>query len=205
MEKRNTRNEILDAALNLFSIRGFEATSISEIADAVGIRKASLYSHFASKQEILDSIIEESLMEYNKHSIFVNANWNDQAFTKDKVNMSISDIVSSITGQIRYIIHDPVISKGRKMLVIEQFQNEELALLQSKQNYEDVMNYYTGMMSFLIRENVLIDGDAKTMAAAFCLPITVWINVCDRQPEKENEILEMVKNHITQFFKMYKK
>lgn len=39
MEKNNTKQEILDTALELFSVQGFEATSISQIADAVGIRK----------------------------------------------------------------------------------------------------------------------------------------------------------------------
>ncbi|MBR6089678.1 MAG: helix-turn-helix transcriptional regulator, partial [Anaerolineaceae bacterium] len=47
MEKNNTREEILEAALDLFAVNGYEATSISQLADAVGIRKASLYSHFA--------------------------------------------------------------------------------------------------------------------------------------------------------------
>ena len=58
MEKGNTKLEILDTALELFSVQGFEATSLSQIADAVGIRKASLYSHFESKQEILDALVK---------------------------------------------------------------------------------------------------------------------------------------------------
>ena len=47
MDRGNTKQEILEASLDLFSVQGFEATSISQIADAVGIRKASLYSHFS--------------------------------------------------------------------------------------------------------------------------------------------------------------
>ncbi|MBO5598278.1 MAG: TetR/AcrR family transcriptional regulator, partial [Oribacterium sp.] len=64
MEKGNTRDEILDVALDLFSVNGYEATSISQIADAVGIRKASLYSHFASKQDILDNVVDSVLKGY---------------------------------------------------------------------------------------------------------------------------------------------
>ena len=71
MEKSNTREEILEAALDLFAVNGYEATSISQLADAVGIRKASLYSHFANKQDILDTVVETVLKGYADHSIFV--------------------------------------------------------------------------------------------------------------------------------------
>ena len=61
MDNRSTKQKILDAALELFSTQGFEATSVSQIADEVSIRKASVYSHFENKQEILDSLINEVL------------------------------------------------------------------------------------------------------------------------------------------------
>ena len=44
MDKGNTRDEILNVALDLFSVNGYEATSISQIADAVGIRANRRYS-----------------------------------------------------------------------------------------------------------------------------------------------------------------
>ena len=46
-----------------------------------------------------------------------------------------------------------------------------------KQNYEDVLNYFMGMMRFLIREGTLKDADTEIMAAQFSSPITVWINL----------------------------
>ena len=49
MEKNNTKQAMLDTALELFSVQGFEAASVAQIADAVGIRKASVYSRFGSK------------------------------------------------------------------------------------------------------------------------------------------------------------
>ena len=193
MEKSSTREEILEAALDLFAVNGYEATSISQLADAVGIRKASLYSHFANKQDILD------------HSIFVRADWDDPEFTKDKTGMTAEDVAKLVQGQMRYILHDPHISKGRKLLMIEQFRNQELAGLQTKQNYEDVLHYFAGMMRFLIHEGALRNSDTEIMAAQFSSPITVWINLCDREPEREDEVMELVRKHVMQFFEIYRK
>ena len=202
MERGNTKQEILEASLELFSVQGFEATSIARIADAVGIRKASLYSHFENKQAILDELVKEVLEQYAKHSIFARKDWE-----KDSHNlpMTADEAVQMIQGQIRYILHDPIISRARKMLVIEQFQNPELAELQTKQNYSDVMQYFTGMIKRLIQKGILNGDDPEIMAAQFCLPVSVWLGLCDREPERESEVMELLSKHIRQFFRVYGK
>ena len=202
MDRGNTKQAILEASLELFSVQGFEATSISQIADAVGIRKASLYSHFDSKQAILDAIVKEVLRQYGEHSIFARANWEKDA---GNLPLTAAEAVGMIQGQIRYILHDPAISRARKMLVIEQFQNPELAKLQTKQNYSDVLGYFTGLIKCLIQKGVLAEDDPEIMAAQFCLPISVWINLCDREPERETEVMELVDKHIRQFFRLYQR
>ena len=200
MDRGNTKQEILEAALELFSVQGFEATSIAQIASAVGIRKASLYSHFENKQAILDAIVKEVLEQYEEHSLFARADWEKDAGNPPQTS---DDAVKMIQGQVRYILHDPAISRARKMLVIEQFQNPELANLQTKQNYSDVLGYFTGLMKRLIRQSVLAEDDPEIMAAQFCLPISTWISLCDREPEREPEVMDLVEKHIRQFFKVY--
>lgn len=51
------REEILDASAELFTTRGFTNTSTRVIAEAVGLRQASLYHHFATKDDILDALL----------------------------------------------------------------------------------------------------------------------------------------------------
>lgn len=201
--KGNTKQDILDAALELFSVQGYEATSVSQLADAVGIRKASLYSHFENKQAILNELIRTTLEQYEKHSIFANADWDDPAFTKDKENMTPETAVQLCLGQIRYILHDPQISRARKMLTIEQFRNRQMASLQTRQNYTGVMRYFTGLVRFLIRRGLLSDHDPEIMAAQLCLPISMWIGLCDREPKREAEVMQLVQRHIRQFFEVY--
>jgi AcrR family transcriptional regulator len=53
----DTRTEILEVARELFSEQGYEATSLREIAERLGITKAALYYHFKSKDEILRALL----------------------------------------------------------------------------------------------------------------------------------------------------
>ncbi len=56
-----TRDEILVAAAQIFSQKGFHATSMQDIAQAVNLQKASLYHHVSSKQEILVDVLDRAL------------------------------------------------------------------------------------------------------------------------------------------------
>lgn len=57
-----TREHILDAAAQVFRQKGFHGASMSAIADAVHLQKASLYHHVSSKQEILLALLDRALV-----------------------------------------------------------------------------------------------------------------------------------------------
>ena len=59
-EKRGDarKKEILDTAEQLFASNGFDNTSTNDIINAVGIARGTLYHHFTSKEDILDSVID---------------------------------------------------------------------------------------------------------------------------------------------------
>lgn len=52
------RNEILDAADELFAQKGFDGTSTNDILEKVGIARGTLYHHFKSKEDIMDALID---------------------------------------------------------------------------------------------------------------------------------------------------
>lgn len=52
------KNEILDAADELFALKGYDGTSTNDILEKVGIARGTLYHHFKSKEEIMDALIE---------------------------------------------------------------------------------------------------------------------------------------------------
>lgn len=143
--------------------------------------------------------------EYEKHSIFSKVEGGNQDGWQENHVKSQEDATQMVLGQIRYILHEPNISKARKMLVIEQFQNDELAKLQTKLNYSGVMDYFTWFIKDLVTKGILIEDDPEIMAAQFCLPISMWINLCDREPDREPEIMALIERHIRHFFTKYKR
>jgi AcrR family transcriptional regulator len=62
----DTRRRILAVALELFSTRGYAGTSMRDIADTMGLTKASLYYHFESKEQILEAVTEPIRAEMDR-------------------------------------------------------------------------------------------------------------------------------------------
>jgi AcrR family transcriptional regulator len=56
--------EILDVAEALFNRKGYDATSISDIIEQVGVARATVYYHFKSKEDVLDALLERTTTEF---------------------------------------------------------------------------------------------------------------------------------------------
>ena len=68
MEKISTekRPEILDAAMKLFSERGFERTTVDEIATRANVGKGTIYLYFENKEQIFFAVLETGLLQINQ-------------------------------------------------------------------------------------------------------------------------------------------
>ena len=78
MRQEDTKQKILEKALELFSANGYDSVSVGEIAKAVGIKAPSLYNHYAGKRAIFDAIVEETSKEFEKNT--------DNIFITEKEN-----------------------------------------------------------------------------------------------------------------------
>jgi AcrR family transcriptional regulator len=63
---RDTRSRLRELALELFAEQGYEATSLREIAERLGVTKAALYYYFKSKEDIVRSLVEDYVAELDK-------------------------------------------------------------------------------------------------------------------------------------------
>ena len=124
MKQEDTKQIILDKALELFAARGYDAVSVGEIADAVGIRAPSLYHHYPGKQVIFDAIVESVTEQYEtdtgKIDIHVQNAAADIPAFKGVTEEALFEKVRQI---FLYSLHDERVSRFRRMMTIEQFRS----------------------------------------------------------------------------------
>ena len=200
----STKKRILDEALTLFSEKGYANVFVADIAGAVGIKAPSLYKHYKSKQDIFNAILDEMKSNYDKQAHSLNLN-GENATADAMVFSDVSEdgLVQMGVGLFMYFLHDEYVQKFRKMLTIEQFQNSELAEIFTKQYADEPLNYQSAMFSILCADGVLKEYNPDVMALQFYAPIYMILTMCDRQPQREGELVTLLENHIRQFSKIY--
>lgn len=204
-ENMDTKKKILDVALTLFSEKGYGNVYVGQIAEGVGIKAPSLYKHYKSKQDIFEAILEEMRKRYDKEAAHLNMTGNDFLIDFELYNnISEDELVKMGIGLFSFFLHDEYECKFRKMLTIEQFSNKELAELFSHQYFNEPLKYQTGLLQLLIMQGHIRNGDANVMALQFFAPIYLLMTVCDREPQREAEALQILEKHIRQFSRMYK-
>ena len=203
MKQEATRQKILDKALELFSTRGYDAVSVGEIAEAVGIKAPSLYNHFPSKRAIFDAIVEATAAQYeadtDRIDIHVqNVTQDIPAFTE----ITADALFEKVRQIFEYSLHDETISRFRRMMTIEQFRSPELAALYSRRYVERVVDYHAGIFRALIAAGEIPAEGPDALAMMYVAPVLTLVAICDRQPEREAECLAALEAHVRLFFRL---
>ncbi|MDO4475792.1 MAG: helix-turn-helix domain-containing protein [Lachnospiraceae bacterium] len=196
MEKKLTKREkILGAALELFSQKGYDATTIDEIGDAVGMKGPALYYYFRGKEDLLEGLIEAVGQHYR-------ANFGS-ADQLDHFPDTMDEYMEVCMKRVDFTIHDPVIRQVRRMLTMEQFRNETLKALATKYQLEGIAEINKVILEHLARKGVVNGSDTDMMAFELTTPVSMLIQVLDREPEKEEAIVGWIRKHFDHFARVY--
>jgi AcrR family transcriptional regulator len=115
-EANSTRERILDVALDLFIEKGFDKTSLREIAEQLGVTKAALYYHFASKDDILMAL-HYRLHEFGKEALDQLA---DQAVDLQLWSALLDDLINQmLTHRKIFLMHE------RNQAALEKLHRED--------------------------------------------------------------------------------
>lgn len=202
MKQEDTKKRILEKALELFSVYGYDAVSVAQIADAVGIKAPSLYNHFVGKQAIFDAIVEETTAHYEQDIGRIDIHMQDaEQDTLLFRQISEDGLCEKLRQLFLYSLHDKTVSRFRRMLTIEQFRSAELAQLYSQRYADGVTAYHVKIFRSLADAGMIACDDMETLAAMYVAPIVALVGICDRQPEREQECLQRLDAHVRLFYR----
>lgn len=204
MQQTDTRQRILDKALELFSAKGYDAVGVAEIAKAVGIKAPSLYNHFASKQAIFDALVENTTARYEKDTDAIDIHVQDVRQDVATFSQITEDaLVEKVRQLFLYSLHDDTIRQFRKMMTLEQFRAPELAAYYSQRYVDRVVAYHAALFRTLIARGELQNQDPDTLAIMYVSPVITLLGVCDREPQREAECLAKLDAHVRLFFRTF--
>ena len=134
------KDEVLDAALELFIQNGYAATRVEDIATRAGISKGTVYLYFASKEALMEGLIDRALSPVASRAIV----------TIDTLGLDPRMALKTLGGLIARNLSDPKIFAVPKLIVRESVQFPELAQIYRR----DVLDKVLPPMKRLIEHQV---------------------------------------------------
>lgn len=205
----STKEKIMLEALDLFSVKGYEAVSVRDIARAVGIKESSLYNHFKNKQDIFDTIINEYSKRIEEFFFKMQLTGEDRQFAADErtVNMyknMTTDKFAQVAGSIfEYVFTDEINVKLRKMLTIEQYRSADIARIFRNISFDDSINFQAMLFDGMMKAGCFIKTDPYILALEFYSPIFLIFYKYDNSEESLKEAKELFTRHIKHFSEIY--
>ena len=201
----STKEKIMNAALELFSVQGYEDTSVAEIAEAVGIKAPSLYKHYGSKQAIFSAIMQKIDEQYRQQAAMLHLDGSlPEADSARYQGISEDALFSMVLQMFRFFLLDPYAAKCRKILVLEQFKNAAAGELYRELYFEGPLAYQRRLFQQLIQAGRLKNTDPETLAIQFYSPILALLQLCDLDPQGIPEAEELLRKHIFAFHRAHK-
>lgn len=175
----NTKQKIIDVSIDLFSKKGYDSVSLRQIAEEVGIKKSSIYSHFSSKEAILMEIFNyfTNLFEHD-------ALLNDKDLVLDENNEILLESPKLFyhkgSEAIRALLSEERNLKICKLIFIQMHHNENIRLFFQNEIIEKPLTFWEGFFSILKEKGIIKkDSNVKLLAKEYyCFPIYLLFEMC---------------------------
>ena len=192
---KDTKERILETALQMFSQNGYAGTNVRELTAALGLVKSSMYRHFESKEAIWNTLLDQMIAYYDERF--------GSTAHLPPVPDSLEGLVQMTMGMVNFTVHDEKIVMTRKVLTIEQFRDERARGLATKHFLTGLTDMFTHVFAGMMDKGLLRRDDPAMLSFAYTTPISALIRLCDREPEKTEEAIARVEAFSRHFVKVY--
>ena len=167
----DTKERILEAALEMFSQNGYAGTNIRELSASLGLVKSGVYKHYESKEAIWNALLDEMIAYYAEHF--------GSPEHLQPVPNSLDELIQMTMQMVNFTVHDERIIKTRKVLTLEQFRDERARGLATKHFLTGLTEMFTHIFAGMMDKGLLRRDDPAMLAFAYTTPISALIHLCD--------------------------
>ena len=187
----NTKEKIFDVSLDLFSKKGYDSVSLREIAEEVGIKKSSIYSHYPSKEAILMDIFNYMTRLFEE----------DTLINSEDLNLSSNNEVLLDNPELFYQKGSEAIKemlseernlKIWKLIFIQMTHNETIRAFFQNEILVKPLKFWEEFFTIL-KENGTIRKDLNPKLLAkeyYSFPIYLLIEICAKYDDIPESCLD---------------
>lgn len=197
----NTKSEILNAALDLFSQKGFSEVSIRDICAVVRIKESTVYYHVQNKEAILDELLEQFK---NCSETLISRMYS--AFPKLTSGMQTGENLfqTIFTEYVDNYLADPFCNKVIRILFIDQLNNPKVHDLYSYWLFEKPLEIQKFVFTVFSNAGLIFCPDPEFAAEQFYAPVffcfTRYLLSGELTQNKVDQFKKSVFRHMGEYF-----
>lgn len=198
MSRRNTKEDIILATLELASENGLKSVSMQQIADKVGIRKASLYNHYSSKEEIITAMYGSIRRASKQRSEIPEVDYDSLA----DIGTLREVLIGAVQSYMR-IVKDPQMNLFYKIIMNER-SVDKIAAEIMVQETRAMIDSTAKLFAALQRKGKADFSDVNSAAFLFSMSVHSTIDYCfDLEQLEDHGYEDLMESMIDEFCRRY--
>lgn len=186
-------DEVLDAALALFTEKGFAATRVEDIATRAGLSKGAVYLYFASKEAILEALVKRAVVPIADSALAVLTNYAGDP----------RPVISAALKIVAARIADPALAPIPRLMIREIINFPEFAQMYRREVLDRVIPAVQRLIENGIAEGYFRRVDPEMTLRSVIGPVVAHLMISELfgiQPADGLEMGRLVDNHLTLLF-----
>jgi AcrR family transcriptional regulator len=190
-----TKEKILKVSLKLFSTKGYKATTVRDIAGAMGVKQSALYNHFKNKDEILETLISN----LTSSAIVTLFDGKDA----QELHKQGKALLASIATTFKLIGFDGQNEALYKLLMQEIFRNERIREIYNEHFYQENVKKLSGIFFGMMQNEQIESSDPLLLANEFFSPLFFYqmqVSLLKLDKKSTSSVVSLFEKHVDYFW-----
>ncbi len=190
-----TKEKILKVSLKLFATKGYKATTVRDIAGAMGVKQSALYNHFKNKDEILETLISN----LTSSAIVTLFDGKDA----QELQKQGKALLASIATTFKLLSFDGQNEALYKLLMQEIFRNERIREIYNEHFYQENVKKLSGILFSMMQAEQIKSFDPLLLANEFFSPLFFYqmqVSLLKLDKKSTSSVVSMFEKHVDFFW-----